>query len=452
MAIDLSNIIKEAIESILEANLSFPTPIDKVFNTSNGSLKDKNLVIINSSFKFEKIVADFKFIYPAYTASFIFNSIMMEESEPILEIDDDIADAIKEVTTQVSDSLETSINGTNNNELGSCKFDLGEIKLDTSMSYEDTTNLIKLLIKLENKDLEIYLSFNDDVLPYINDFIKNSEKEKIIELNANGTENLDELNYKDNNKEISNNKQNKEFIDKNYKNTKEIKAIKKNKKIKKLIIIISFLLIFVVALLALFVLDDFKEKVKDKNTSRPKLSKRALLLINLKNKDIIYSSNLIDIKKLNRRLALLTKYEILEIDVLEKEKLYKMKMQKLEEFANQNKEEKVLKKDLLHSDKKENKFKDNNSTIDYINTNKHQKLTFIRLKPLKYTKYKDLISQEITKNTNVSMCRDKNDKVYIYIGPIYIDTVVNNIMKTMKKQDAKLISITNKQFDEKCNF
>ena len=146
MAIDLSNIIKETIESTLETNLSFATPINKVFNSDNQSLKNKNLVIIDSNFKFDKLNVNFKFIYPAYTASFIFNSIMMEESEPVLEIDDDIADAIKEITAQISGSLETSINASGDEELGSCKFELGELKLDTSMSYKDTTNLIKLEI------------------------------------------------------------------------------------------------------------------------------------------------------------------------------------------------------------------------------------------------------------------------------------------------------------------
>jgi len=179
--------------------------------------------------------------------------------------------------------------------------------------------------------------------------------------------------------------------------------------------------------------------------------------------------DMINTKRLNRRLAILTKYEILEEDILEKfkkdekERLYQLKIKRLEEFASNNKEESLFNKDINSKQQtnKHNRF----STIKGKNTNKqnqdiidNEKLTFIQISPIKYKKYKKIINKEKTKNIQVSICKNTKGKVDVYIGPIYLNIIVNNIIKNVSKvsskskNDAKIVIITRKEFDKRCYF
>jgi hypothetical protein len=76
----------------------------------------------------------------------------------------------------------------------------------------------------------------------------------------------------------------------------------------------------------------------------------------------------------------------------------------------------------------------------------------VQIDALIYNKYSKAINKEKTKSTAISMCKNKEDKTYVYIGPLYINTLINNIIKKVGKKDAKLIRIKRKEFDKMCDF
>jgi len=489
MANDFSSIIKDIISSTLETNLAKNTPISIVNTCNNELFSEKNIVVIESIFKFEKINSTLKFIYPANTASYISNALMMDETAEILDdIDEDMADALKEISAQISGAFVTSINAENYEELGTAEYTAGEVKIDAGENYKTTENLILLNIHTDNAKLEIYLDFNEETLPFIQILLQSDKKEFVSNEVANDKkddssqddedQNIEEESSTDTNtdtdtlNEESTNEDNIEEVPniENVnlnENTDELdneNNVNKNKdkKLKLVIMVIaSLLFIVIVIFLVLFFMGSFDEKeVVQNDMNKSKLTKKELLLSNIKNKEITYKSSLININKLNKRLAILTKYEILEEDILakhkaqEKERLYKLKMSRLEDFALQNKEESLFKKDL-DDVKNKNRFTDSNSTnenakniIDIKNT----KLTLIQIDAINYKKYKDIIKEEKVNNTPISMCKSKDEKIKVYVGPLYLSVVINNIMNKIDKDDVSLITITQEEFDKRCDF
>jgi len=488
MATDLSSIIKDTLYSTLEVTLSSKIEELGVYTCNQDCLNGKNIVSISSTFTFESLTTNIGFIFPAYFASYTFNTMMMEESEPLDEIDDDIADALKEVAAQISGSLETAINGVDDETLGTCKYSAGEVKVDKGDNYSEIVNLILISFKTNEKEFEIFINFDDEISAFIEEFLDselkiveipplNDEKETQDENESDNKED-DEVTSEENNKnddseeqiitedtssDSSNDKTttSKEENDVDLSlNEEDEQEAKKNKKIKIAIIALASVLILVLITFGTLYFTGFfdPEPIVKVKKVKVKPSPQDLVLANIKNKQITYSSDMIDVKKLNRRLALLTKYEILEEDILEeykkleKERLYKLKMKSLEEFALKNKEESIFKNDLIKNKQIQNRFDNNesNTSIQYKKDN--EIITLVQIDALIYNKYSKAINKEKTKSTAISMCKNKEDKTYVYIGPLYINTLINNIIKKVGKKDAKLIRIKRKEFDKMCDF
>jgi len=463
MASDLSKIIQDTILSTIFTNTSKDIEVLEVLISSKESLLNKNIAVIPLSIKFENLESQINFIYTAYSSSYIFNSIMGEDSEILFEVNDDISDAIKEINSQISGSLETSFNAENFQDLGKCNNSTNEIEILSGSDYKELSKLVLLKLKAEDIILEIYLNFNDEISPYLEEFMKspletiadekktNTPEEEQVESTNTSDEEKNDITDTSSSDEINEDSKSEEI---NIKN-------KQNKKIKLLIIIISSLLgLIIVIILIMFFLGMFdKNELKVNDLNKTKISKKDMILSNIKNKQITYKSSMINKSKLNKRLSLLTKYEILEEDILakykleEKERLYKIKMKRFEEFASRNKEESIFKDDIKTS-KLENRFKNkqNNNTV-YTNNNMpiNENLTFINMNASDYKKYKNIINKEKTKSTLISICKS-DFKTKIYIGPLYIDLLINNIMKQIKNNEAKIISITRDDFNKRCDF
>ena len=469
MAADLSTLIKETLYSTLEVTLSSKIKENQIFTCNQDSLNGKNVVSISSIFTFENLTTNINFIFPAYFSSYTFNTMMMEEGEPSSDIDDDTADALKEVAAQVSGSLETAINALGDDNLGTCKYSAGDFKVEAGENTSDISNLILITFTTNEKDFEIFINFDDDIVPYIEEFLKNDLKILDIEPLTNAEEPIDEPTNDTDQVIIQNDeepsKEDEQQIEKNEEDeTIEIdeELEEENKKAKKLKIIIialaSVLALVLITFTTLYITGFFDPVpiVKhDQNKTKP--SPQDIILANIKNQQIIYNPDMINVKRLNRRLALLTKYEIMETDVLEeykkleKERLYKLKMKSLEEFALKNKEESIFKKDLVRSDKNEYRFSnDNNKSLQYNKEN--ELITLIQIDALIYNQYSRVINEEKTKSTSISMCKNKNDKTFVYIGPLYIKTLINNIVKRVGKKDAKLLQLKRKEFNKMCEF
>ncbi|MCK5293593.1 MAG: hypothetical protein KAJ49_02995 [Arcobacteraceae bacterium] len=518
MASDLSLLIEETICSTLETNLSKSTTISNVLNVTQNKLKDLNLISIDTSFTFDKITIKLKFILPAYISSFIFNIMMFEDNEPSLEVNDDIADAIKEIFSQVSGGLETAINGSAFEDLGTTKFSIGDFQIIKGNDYLITHKLILFKLAIENKKFDMFIDFEESALEYLSKInsaetieieeeiesqedssenktednensseneIKNQEEplEEEIENKKENTQNEETEKQKNNtpkeekeNKEESSKEKqeyNEDIIpkdaeDQNIDDSKEEpnEEDKKHKKIKLLIIIIGGILVTIlIAFTVSYFMGIFNEPepIIIKDINKTIIPKQKIIITEIKNKQIDFKLEMINKDRLNRRLKFLTKYDIMEEDALEKfrlkekDRLYKFKMKRLEEFAANNKEESLFKKSISGKtiSNKDRFSIDSNNTLSREEQTilENEKLTFIQISSLKYKKYKDIIKKEKTKNISISICKNSKDKIDVYIGPIYIKTIVNNIINKIKNNsDAKIVTLTRKEFDKRCDF
>jgi chemotaxis protein CheY-P-specific phosphatase CheC len=521
MAHDLSVLLKDTIVSTLNLNLGKETSIKDVYVPSKKEIKDLNLILIDTKFTFENLDSDIKFLFPAITASLIYNTLMMEDGDPILEVNDDIADGVKEITAQVTGSLETSINALDIEEFGTCKLTCGDFTLIDKNEYETSEDTILLKIKIEEKLYMLFMQFDDNNKQFFEEVLISVPNEEEIDLEEvgnildednslsnetdiedreNGEHNVslknDAINKDDTNvqnmEEVENTtvqllseeseEENSEVIDGNIpnqdnkqKNTQDTQnndeeqlsdEDRKNKKLKKIIIGLgSFLLFMIITFITMAFMGLFDPPPPPPPKAiKVKKSSDDIIVPNVLNKEIDFKIEMINKKRLNNRLSYLTKYEILDVDVVkkykekEKERLYNLKMQRLENFAAENKEESLFNKSLVNSDIiNEDRFLDKNSPEYKLAMIKKETLSFIIVSPLKYKKYKNIIDNEKRKSTRISICKDKASKTQVYIGPIYLNLVVNNLMsklspKEINKNDINISLMSQEDFDLLCNF
>ena len=476
MASDFSNILKEAISATLEATLGKNAPISSVNLCTTTYLHSKQIVTIQSDFKFDKIDSNIKFIYPARTASYVFNAMLGESGLVEVQIDEDTADALKEITAQISGSLTTSINASEFEDLGKVTYTSGESLIDIGENYKTEDDLILLNILLDDITLEIILHLSEQTIPFVDELINSPQLQDSIE-DINGidleenNEDIDGIDLEENNEDkfLEENEQlqenenneshtNEDILEDESSDTNQddvvptdeniqvqeevIKNNAKENKLLKLLVIIaaSLLSIVTIVFLFLFFSGSFDEKKDIKSDQN--ISEKDELLINIKNKKISYTPDMINVQKLNKRLSLLSKYEILDTNDLEKyknnekERLYKLKISNLNNFAKKNKEESLF---------------TNNELNNSVNQQK-EKLTFIQIDAIKYKKYKQIVNVQKHETTNISICAYKNEQTKVLIGPMNLQYVIDNIMNNINNNDAKLLYITQDDFNKQCDF
>lgn len=510
MASDLSLQIQEAVTSTIEISVnSSGISILKSSKATKQLLTGLNVVIINASFVFEKLTTNLKFVLPARTATMIAHAMLMENTPPLDTISDDVADAMKESITQICGTLQTVINGAEFEDLGKTSFSISDFEIIDGSDYQVVNTFILFKLLVGEDTFDYFIDFEDTFVPFIEELTKSDlltieESESLLETPSDDV--VETNSYNDNEddslKEILESKEenvDKEEIVEETSTSKEdgqnivdnseplledseaIALAKKNKIIKIIIIILGSLLgILIIGFSVLLFLGYFdkKEVVLDKNATKEhnitKPTEESLVIADIKNKQIDFKLDMINEQKLNKELQYLTKYEILEEDIVakfkkdEEDRLYKLKVEKLEEFALNNKEESLYKINVDNNDtnKKQlvNRFDDPNIVSQVSNDNNatpaldNESLMFIKIDPKKYKQYRDVVSKYKQSSTQVSICKDTNGFVNVYVGPLYLKTVINNIMNGAKQidkssiKDMQIITITRGEFNKMCDF
>ncbi|MEA2049920.1 MAG: hypothetical protein U9O56_04245 [Campylobacterota bacterium] len=488
MASDLSHLVEETLCNTLNGLLAKEAILNETNKVNSKDLLDIELLKVDSTYEFDNITSTWSYYIPAYTASLIFNLMLGDESEPALSIDADIADAINEFVSNTSGGLTTAINGSGFEDLGNSKFSIIEKEIIPANSIDDFTNMYKFSINLDGKPINIFILFDKVVIPFldkisqsietvyeeeiINDAPEESVEESIEESNeeknveespeepnqsTESTENIDQIsneeenNTTDKTEELNNSSDTNNSDEKNDDEDKEELSQEelKNKKLKKIIIIVGGLLaLTIVSGLIMFFLGMFDPEPyvppADANQTKTIKTEDNLEIVKYPNKSgINFKSSMINKVRLNARLEILTKYELLNAEEIERLKLAEkqrlLKLKKEEEllaFANQNKEEDIFNTDI----------KNNNSTNN---------LKFVLVHSLKYTLYKKLVLKTKSKNSRISICKNENGRTAVYIGPFESQTSQSKMLNLLKEQNhtnVSLENLTQTQFDARCNF
>ncbi len=470
MASDLSNLILNGLSDTLESLLAKKAKLEQTTQAHLSDLKGQ-CIKVDTTFEFNNITSNWSFFIPALSASHIFNLMMGEDIEPVDEVDEDILDALNELVSNISGGLTTAINGSEFDDLGSVKFSIAGNEIVDGSEYAVSETLFRILISLEDKEVIFFINFDEPIMPYIN-IIALSEVTQVEEISTQEEEedleddgDLEEK--KDDSKEETSIQENEDNSDKKTEEPKNklefIKKLnfliidedlsdeeKKQFKLKNIIIIVGGLLgIIILIAIILYFTGAFKAEVieepKDINITKVEMIKAVKIKSIPRKKYITFNMSQINENRLNKKLSLLTKYEILEEDAIEKlkfkekERLDKEQQVKLENFAKKNKEEPLFKK-----------------TNNNISNNQQVKLdSFIQIPTLKLSQFKSFIKKAKLIKANLSICKDKNGRTQVFIGPFLDDNSRKEILTTLSKKkikDTKNLNLSKKEFEQRCSF
>ena len=512
MATDLTVQLKEIFASTIETSLSSIVEVEDVSKAASTSIKSKQLILVDVIYTFSDKQIDLRYVVDLPLVSLMFHSMMFEEYKLEENIDNDMLDAVKELISQVSGALETAINAENYGDINEVKFSLKEAQIYSEKTYVKIGELFKFNLNINSKPFSLFMDINEETLGYFDelkalpdappeeeieesqdseateDSSENTTKEEKIE-ESSQNEDFDvvpdsevtqeqesqtaqkENQAEDNKEDLSPKDEDQGGDETTDSEDTEEEVDKKNKKLKLIVIILGSLIgVIIIITIVLYFMGVFDEPeiTEDQNATKPKISKEELIISELHNKYIDFNMDMISDKRLNKKLALLTKYEILEEDIVkiyqarEKERLHQLKISKLEEFAQKNKEESLFKATITKDNNASKVSRFSDSNIKQTNTQEddqflNETLTFIKVDPIEYKNFKTIITAEKTKTTSISMCKDENGKVNIFVGPMYINLETNNIIKAVKKKykgttSIGLTQMTRKEFNTMCNF
>jgi hypothetical protein len=477
MASDLSKIIPENLSTTLSALLAKDTKLIECTQVDKRDFENIELLRIDVEFVFDKLTTHLSYYIPAQSASKIFNIMMAAPDGDILtKIDDDTADAMAEFISNTCGGLVTTINASEFEDIGKAKFNIKHKETLDGNSIESIENTYRFLIDIDGSDSLIFTKFEENFIEFITE-LTNTEptyypeviKEEIEEEVIENEEQANDTPIEETSKE--------EPIDNS-----------KDKKFKKIIMIVSALIVTTILLgIIMYISGVFDpepiEKPKDINSTV--VEKNNVDVIQYKPlKKVDFKMSDIDTQRVNNKLDLLTKYQVLTQEELEtqaleeKQRIIQLKKEQLLiEFAKQNKEEPLVieqKKESTNTTVTENKTEEktdtNMDTPNVVETKTEQpvedttthvvepndKLKFVLANSLKYKLFKELVLQTNSTQARISICNDDNGKTQIFIGPFENEELqiqMNTLIRESNTNTQTIIeNITQEEFDTKCNF
>ena len=167
MASDLSNIIKSEIVSTLESLLSVSGSVEDTVLTNSESFSDEQCIKVESNFEFSGVSSSWNFYIPTAAAT-KFEYLMLGGIADLKDvIDDEIADAVKEIVSTICGSITTSANAQGFDDVSGMKFSLTNSSIVQCSDETSSNNIYKISILLNDEEFYIFIEFDDNSIPYI---------------------------------------------------------------------------------------------------------------------------------------------------------------------------------------------------------------------------------------------------------------------------------------------
>lgn len=188
MASNISNIIKSEISSTLESLLSASSNIEEVVITAPSELDDVQAIDTSVTYDFSGKKSTWNFYIPTAAATQFEYLMLGGVTDLKTSIDDEITDAVKEIISTISGSICTSINAQGFPDISGLKSTLGDSTVVGLNKISHTTKIHKFIVKLNDENLELYISFDDVINPFVSFFTD--------EKNDNGENNSENISEK----------------------------------------------------------------------------------------------------------------------------------------------------------------------------------------------------------------------------------------------------------------
>lgn len=167
MASDISNIIKSEIATTLESLLSLKSNVETVSLLKEEEFEATKCIKVGSTFTFGSKTSNWNFYIPTATAT-QFEYLMLGGVTDLKDsIDDEIADAVKEIISTISGSVVTSVNAQGFDDISGMKFTLGDSEIINCSDIENKAESYKFVFKLNDDDYELIIGFDENILSLI---------------------------------------------------------------------------------------------------------------------------------------------------------------------------------------------------------------------------------------------------------------------------------------------
>jgi flagellar motor switch protein FliN/FliY len=167
LASDLSNIIKEELANTLEQLLSKKTSVQSVSQADVSEYETTQSIEVEVKFEFKNLTSNWKFFIPTVTAS-KFEYLMLGGMGELKEhIDDEVADAVNEIISNICGSITTSVNAQGYADLGSVKFESKGSEIVSGDKLKAQENVYTIALNMDDEVLPVLIAFDKLFLPYI---------------------------------------------------------------------------------------------------------------------------------------------------------------------------------------------------------------------------------------------------------------------------------------------
>jgi flagellar motor switch protein FliN/FliY len=167
LASDLSNIIKTEIVNTLESLLSVSGNIDDTTLVDSGGFDESQCVKVQTNFEFSGMQTIWTFYIPTQAGT-KFEYLMLGGIADLKDtIDDEIADAAKEIVSTICGSISTSVNAQGFDDVSGMKFTLENSAIIQCSDGTINGNMYKLALSLKDDKLSIFIDFDKNSIPFV---------------------------------------------------------------------------------------------------------------------------------------------------------------------------------------------------------------------------------------------------------------------------------------------
>lgn len=167
MASDLSEIVKSEISNTLESLLSVTASITQTAKVTSDDLSGQQCICVDVDYEFSQLSTKWSFYAPTAAAT-KFEFLMLGGIGDLKEvIDDEIADAVNEIVSNICGSASTNINAQGFADLGGAKFTVTSNEIIQCEDNSSIDNMFKIVLSLDGEDLVLFMKFEEAFLPFI---------------------------------------------------------------------------------------------------------------------------------------------------------------------------------------------------------------------------------------------------------------------------------------------
>jgi len=188
LASDLSKIIKDELSNTLEQLLSKSFTVNSVNTAVSGNVTSSQSIEVIIKFSFKNNESTLKFYVPTNAAT-KFEYLMLGGMGDLKEhIDDEIADAVNEIISNICGSIATSTNAQGFDDITSLKSEVLQASIIENSNLPFTENTYDFNISMDEEVLSVLINFDEVLLPFLGEITGIEAAAPIIESPANENE------------------------------------------------------------------------------------------------------------------------------------------------------------------------------------------------------------------------------------------------------------------------